>query len=67
MYFLFADVRTGYLLAYTGKVKDSFLEAFKQAIEHFRRWGHEVKAFRPDAETVLREDGSVSPGKQAYS
>ena len=48
MYFLFADVRTGYLLAYTGKVKDSFLEAFKQAIEHFRRWGHEVKAFRSD-------------------
>ena len=55
MYFLFADVRTGYLLAYTGKVKDSFLEAFKQAIEHFRRWGHAVKAFRSDAETVLKD------------
>ena len=55
MFFLFADVRTGYMLAYTGKVKDSFLEAFKQAVEHFKRWGHEVKAFRSDAETVLKD------------
>ena len=31
MYFLFADVATGYLLAFVGKAKDSFLEAFKQA------------------------------------
>ena len=43
------------MLAYTGKVKDSFLEAFKQAVEHFKRWGHEVKAFRSDAETVLKD------------
>ena len=55
MFFLFADVRTGYMLAYTGKVKDSFLEAYKQAVEHFKRWGHEVKAFRSDAETVLKD------------
>ena len=38
MFFLFSDVRTGYMLAYTGKVKDSFLEAFKQAVGHFKRW-----------------------------
>ena len=55
MFFLFADVRTGYMVVYTGKVKDSFLEAFKQAIEHFKRWGHDVKAFRSDAETVLKD------------
>ena len=55
MYFLFSDMRTGYLLAFTGKAKDSFLDAFIQAIEHFRRWGHEVKAFRSDAETVLKD------------
>ena len=55
MFFLFADVRTGYLLAYTGKAKDSFLEAFKQAVSHFERWGHKVRAFRSDAETVLKD------------
>ena len=43
------------MLAYTAKVKDSFLEGFKQAVEHFKRWGHEVKAFRSDAETVLKD------------
>ena len=46
MYFLFADVRTGYMMVYTGKAKDSFLEAFKNAVEHLKRFGHEVKAFR---------------------
>ena len=55
MFFLFADVRTGYLLAYAGKGKDSFVEAFVQAINHFRRWGHDVKAFRSDVETVLKD------------
>ena len=43
------------MLAYTAKVKDSFLEGFKQAVEHFKRWGHEVKAFRSDAETLLKD------------
>ena len=56
------------MLAYTSKVKDSFLEAFKQAVEHFKRCGREMKAFRSDAETVpkdgemgvfLREKGFV--------
>ena len=55
MYFLFADVRTGYMVVYTGKAKDSFLEAFKSEVEYFRRFGHEVKAFRSDAETVLMD------------
>ena len=55
MFFLFADVRTGYMIAYTGKAKDSFLEAFKKVVEYFRRWGHEVRAFRSDAETVLKD------------
>ena len=55
MFFLFADVRTGYLMAFTGKTKDTFTEAFKQAVDIMRRWGHEVKAFRSDAETVLKD------------
>ena len=55
MLFLFADVRTGYMVVFTGKTKDSLLEAFKQAVAHFKRWGHEVKSFRSDAETVLKD------------
>ncbi len=55
MFFLFADVRTGYMVVYTGKAKDAFLEAFKSAVKHFGRWGHQVKAFRSDAETVLKD------------
>ena len=55
MFFLFADVRTGYMMVYTGKAKDAFLEAFKSAVSHLRKWGHEVKAFRSDAETVLKD------------
>ena len=55
MYFLFADVRTGYMMAFTGKAKDAFTEAFKQAIAKMKRYGHEVKAFRSDAETVLKD------------
>ncbi len=55
MFFLFADVRTGYMVVFTGKAKDSFLEAFKQAVAHFRQYGHEVKCFRSDAETVLKD------------
>ena len=55
MFFLFADVRTGYMVAYTGKAKDAFVESFKSAVKHFRTWGHEVKAFRSDAETVLKD------------
>ena len=55
MFFLFADVRTGYMIAYTGKAKNSFLDAFKSLVEDFKRWGHHVKAFRSDAETVLKD------------
>ena len=55
MFFLFADVRTGYMMAYTGKAKSSFLDAFIQLVEHFKRWGHQIKAFRSDAETVLKD------------
>ena len=55
MFFLFADVRTGYMVVYIGKAKDSFLEAFKQAVSHFKHYGHDVKAFRSDAETVLKD------------
>ena len=58
MFFLFADVRTGYMLAFSGKAKDAFHESFKTAVRHFRRYGHEVKAFRSDAETVLK-DGAM--------
>ena len=55
MFFLFADVRTGYMMAFTGKAKSSFLDAFIKVVEHFKRWGHQVKAFRSDAETVLKD------------
>ena len=55
MFYLFADVRTGYMLAFTGKSKDTFLEVFKQAVAHFAHWGHQVKVFRSDAETVLKD------------
>ena len=43
------------MVVFTGKAKDSFLEAFKQAVAHFRQYGHEVKCFRSDAETVLKD------------
>ena len=43
------------MMVCTGKAKDSFLEAFKSAVEHLKRFGHEVKAFRSDAETVLKD------------
>ena len=39
-------------------MKDLFLEGFKQAVEHFKRWEDEVKAFKSDAETVLK-DGKI--------
>ena len=43
------------MVVFIGKAKDSFLEAFKQAVAHFKHWGHEVKSFRSDAETVLKD------------
>ena len=43
------------MVAFIGKAKDSVLEAFKQAVAHFKHWGHEVKSFRSDAETVLKD------------
>ena len=46
------------MLAFSGKAKDAFHEAFKTAVRQFRRYGHEVKAFRSDAETVLK-DGAM--------
>ena len=50
MFFLFADVRTGYMAAYSGKAKDAFVESFKSAVKHFRTWGHGVMGlFRSDA------------------
>ena len=55
MFFLFADVATGFMLAYTAKAKNSFLAAFTKAISTFKRYGHEVKIFRSDAETVLKD------------
>ena len=55
MFFLFADVATGFMVAYTAKAKNSFLTAFIKAINTFRRYGHEVKMFRSDAETVLKD------------
>ena len=55
MFFLFADVATGYMIAYTAKAKNSFLTAFIKAINTFKRYGHEVKIFRSDAETVLKD------------
>ena len=62
MYFLFADVRTGYLLAFTGKAKDSFLDAFIQAIEHFRRC---FQIRRRDS-TQGRKDGKLPPREIAH-
>ena len=41
--------------AYVGKAKDAFVEAFKSTVAHFKQWGHEVRAFRSDAETVLKD------------
>ena len=55
MFFLFADVATGFMLAYTAKAKNSFLTAFIKAVNAFRRHGHQVKIFRSDAETVLKD------------
>ena len=55
MFFLFADVCTGYMIVFTGKAKDSFLEAFKQAVAHLKVYGHDVRCFRSDAETVLKD------------
>ena len=55
MFFLFADVATGFMIAYTAKAKNSFLTAFTKAVSTFRRYGHHVKIFRSDAETVLKD------------
>ena len=42
-------------MAYAGKAKTSFVEAFKQAVDHLSQWGHHVKVFRSNAETVLKD------------
>ena len=55
MFFLFADVATGFMIAYIAKAKYSFVSAFTKAINTFKRYGHEVKIFRSDAETVLKD------------
>ena len=55
MFFLFANVATGYMIAYTAKEKHSFLTAFTKAINTLERYGHEVKIFRSDAKTVLKD------------
>ena len=38
MFFLFADVRTVYMVVYTRKAKDAFLEASKSAVKHFGKY-----------------------------
>ena len=53
LFFLFADVATGYMQAFTSKTKTGFLNAFKSATDFFRSNGHTVKVFRSDSETVL--------------
>ena len=58
MFFLFADVATGHLLAYTSKTKSGFLDAFKSACEFYKSNEHTVKIFRSDSETVL-VDGAM--------
>ena len=55
MFFLFADVATGHMQAYTGKSKNEFLNAFTSTVEFFKHYGHTVKVFRSDSETVLVE------------
>ena len=61
MFFLFADVATGYMIAYTAKAKNSFLTAFIKAINTLKRYGHEVKIFRSDAEG--RRHGPIPRGE----
>ena len=60
MFFLFADVATGFMMAFTAKAKNSFLTAFVKAVQMLKRYGHQVKIFRSDSETVLK-DGALGP------
>ena len=60
MFFLFADVATGFMMAFTAKAKNSFLTCFIQAVRTLKRYGHQVKIFRSDSETVLK-DGELGP------
>ena len=43
------------MIAFTGKAKNSFHSAFIKAVNVFKRYGHDVKIFRSDAETVLKD------------
>ena len=50
MFFLFADVATGFMIAFTGKAKNSFHSAFIKAVNVFKRYGHDVKIFLKDGD-----------------
>jgi len=53
-FFLFADAKTGFLCAYTSKTKDGFVSALRMTLDLFRGYGHQVKYFRSDSETIMR-------------
>ena len=53
MFFLFADIATGYMMAFTAKAKNAFLTAFIEVVKTMKKYGKEVKIFRSDSETVL--------------
>lgn len=54
MFFLFVDVATGYMRAYTGKAKNGFLTAFIHMVNTMKKFGKNVKIFRSDSETILK-------------
>ena len=56
IFFLFKDVGTGYLHATPGKSKDSdsFLEALKQVIKFYSRYGHKPRILRTDYGNELK-------------
>ena len=56
MFFLFADVATGYMMAFTTKAKNAFITAFINVLKTIKKYGKEVKIFR-DMGKYLEENG----------
>ena len=50
MFFLFADVATGFMMAFTAKAKNAFLIAFTEVVKTMKKYGKEVKIFRSDGD-----------------
>ena len=59
-YILFVDVATGYMHAFTAKVKDSFDDALCQVIEWYKSNGLTPKILRTDSEMVLQSQSVTS-------